>query len=175
MKKFFLILILICLEINYVHTQDFRNVFWGMSIEEVKNTENSSFLKTSDSSSLIYWITLNDLGNLSNIDCYLQYEFDVIKTDLGKHNKLVSACYVLNEKYETDKQYIKKYNQFKNFLIYKYGYPKENYGQLGRLLTVWYKKDNTQIMLYLNTSEYLYYKKMALIFYCPNYVPSWKK
>ena len=81
MKKLFLFILVTLLafpNLLLAGENNFRETKWGMSVEEVKNAEKSTF-KSEGNNSLAY--TSNLLGN----DCHIFYYFE--------SGKLIQACY----------------------------------------------------------------------------------
>lgn len=109
MKKIVLTLLLVIMITGVVGAEDydFRQVNWGMSMEEVKQAEDNSQLREESSTDLIYNITLN------NIDFVLKYNF--------KNNKLYESFYIMNDSFDIGQIYIDKYKYFREILTEKYG------------------------------------------------------
>jgi hypothetical protein len=111
-----------CLSDDY----DFRKVRWGMSIQQVKESEPLEISHTEE----------NLLGYKTKVidkNVFLIYFF--------VEDKLVRATYGLADEHSNKNDFINDYNDFKNILIKKYGKPvKEN--------TYWrnnlYKSDTSQ-------------------------------
>lgn len=91
---------------------DFRNVTWGMTMNEVKRSETLS-VQEEDDAVLAYEETV------AGLDAYLLYGFD----DDGK---LYNAYYSFVEKHSNDNLYISDYNNLVDKLTEKYGEPNYN-------------------------------------------------
>ena len=92
--------------------KDFRNVRWGMSIEEVKKAETSKMVDESDTI-LIYE------SSLAGLDVYVGYVFT--------SGILVRGKYISVEKHSNRNDYINDYNSLKDLLTKKYGETTENH------------------------------------------------
>ncbi len=103
MKKILLIAVLLL--VAYSLFAQFRNTKWGMSIDEVKQTENSE--------------PTYDKDNMLGYDDQL-LEFDVFCFYIFVDNQLVRAKYAINEKHSNDNLYIDDYNKLKEALNKKY-------------------------------------------------------
>lgn len=150
---------------------EFRKTRWGMSIDEVKASENSKF-EAEDQDSISY------SNNIGGLNTYITYFFS--------DNQLYMAGYTFNETHVNDNFYITDYNKIKEILIRKYGKPKnedeiwtnnlyknnpENYGlavSVGHL-SYWIDWENpsTKIKLALygdnfNTRHVLRYESIKL-------------
>ena len=110
MKKILLAVLTVVIANSNLHSQDFRNVSWGMSLSQVKSSEQIKPIEES-SEYLVYEITL------AQFDTYLVYFF----TD----NNLIRARYVINENHINVNDYISDYNILSGFLQKKYGEPIE--------------------------------------------------
>ena len=88
--------------------QDFRNVSWGMSKEQVKQNESLDLAREQEND-LVY------MTSIGSIDCLLFYYF------VDDH--LYSAIYWVVEDHATENQYIDDYKRLKNMLTEKYGNP----------------------------------------------------
>jgi len=157
MKKIILLipLLAICLILN---SQDFRNAKWGMTLNQVKQTEPEKPVK--ETSELLAYKT-----NISNFETFAIYIF------VG--DKLTRAKYALLETHSNKNDYITDYNTLKSLLNKKYGNSiedvtrwkndlyKENYSDwgfavsLGHLLyySSW-KTDRTEIFMCLSGENY---------------------
>lgn len=98
-------------ENNYPSSQSqftFRNTSWGMTKDEVKNSETAKFLDEDDTS-LIY------TGKVAGLNTSIFYKFI--------NNKLVSGMYMIEEKHSNKNSYIDDYQNIKKILLDKYGKP----------------------------------------------------
>lgn len=138
---------------------DFRNVKWGMTLEEVKKNENAEYFGGMEN--VIMYKT-----KAMNMDATLVYQFN----DKGQ---LCQAMYMLDKVYTNKNSYIEDYLLVKNDLISKYGNPtddavlwlndlfKDDYQDWGlavsvghlRYQTKWYT-DNTEIDNLLTGNDY---------------------
>jgi len=93
---------------------NFRNTYWGMSIAEVKKSENSKFeyVDTLDKEGFAY---LGGSVRVSGIECGFNYTF--------ANNKLARGRYTDTETYRDPNEYIDDYYKLKKYLISKYGEP----------------------------------------------------
>lgn len=152
-KTSFLVVLFILLFtlVSVAEEYDFRNINWGMSIEEVKNNEELELVYETENS-LMYETMLN-----SN-DFYLVYFFD--------DSKLTQGVYSLKETFYNNLKYVRCYEKLKENLTEKYGEPikdeelwlddyyKGNYSKYGDAVligdlfytTVW-ENEGTQILL----------------------------
>jgi hypothetical protein len=99
---------------------DFRKTNWGMSKEQVKETEKSSkfveedimkdFIKGCDGS-------LHYKGEVDGLDCEVYYYF--------MKGRLVSAAYKKRGSIQFRNEYINNYKKLKTYLIKRYGRPNE--------------------------------------------------
>lgn len=96
-----------------------RKVNWGMTIEQVKKSEEWKFLREGDGE-LGEKMHVEYKGSLLNVDCYLTYVF-------SSENKLITVGYAFFE----DKEELLKHT-----LTAKYGEPKRDFGQ-----HIWFTKD----------------------------------
>ena len=87
---------------------DFRKTRWGMSRDEVKPTEDTTFV-AEDETFLSYD------GHVANMDCYISYRF--------VNNILVSAMYRFTEEHSNKNDYLYDYFKLKRILKKKYGDP----------------------------------------------------
>jgi hypothetical protein len=104
-KIFIIIFIIVC---GLAYSQDFRQVKWGMSKEDVKKTEKLEIYSESETF-LFYNIVLN------KTNMWLIYKFI--------DNKLYLSAYTTYEKYTNGLKYIEIYESFKDSLTKKYGNP----------------------------------------------------
>lgn len=118
---------------------DFRNVFWDMTIEKVKEREKPKIClaETSDKSFfkfLIYKGNIKELDKELNKDCLIYYNFF---ENSNKSYKLYSGEYVIiYTKLPTDStySYLDDFNKIKEVLIKKYDSPtKEDCGVVSPL------------------------------------------
>lgn len=86
----------------------FRNTTWGMSKQEVKDSEDAE-LGTEDDDILLYSYKLDGL------DCFLFYSFI--------DDKLFKSGYMINEEHTNPTDYISDFKKLKDSLISKYGNP----------------------------------------------------
>jgi hypothetical protein len=112
---------------------DFRKTNWGMSKDQVKNSEAYGLLQE-ESNILAY------NGNLAGYDCIIGYIFT--------NNILVRAKYIIMESATNTNNYDSDYNTFKSFLTKKYGQPlkdektwnndlyKDNYSNWGHAILI---------------------------------------
>jgi len=106
MKKFLVLSLLFIAFISSVEAHDFRKADWGMSVSQVKEVENNELFKETDR------ILVYD-GVVAGYKCIIYYNF--------AYDKLISARYLLVEKYEDLNKYVMEYNRVKNGLSAKYG------------------------------------------------------
>ncbi len=92
----------------FTGNHDFRELDWGMTINEVKQAETLQ-LKSQIGSQLRYTKSLN------GINCSLIYYFT--------QGRLSKAVYSSKESYLDYNDYIKDYQALKNILVKKYGQP----------------------------------------------------
>ena len=136
---------------------DFRNTRWGMSLDEVKNSEENQ--PTNNKNDLLVYI--NEIAGLS---CKIVYIF--------ADNKLTRAKYVFTNEHSNKNDFIVDYNEMKELLSKKYGVPydkelwkndlyKDDYGQWGFAISLghlmYYSEwatPNTSIKLVLNGENY---------------------
>ncbi len=90
----------------------FRNVEWGMSIDEVKDNETAKFYTEFNKEHTYSIVYKTKINNYSTLLLYNFYE-----------NKLFYALYLFTEKHSNDNLYIKDYEELKRMLINKYGEP----------------------------------------------------
>jgi len=86
----------------------FRKTYWGMSRDEVKATEDSTFFQ--EEGGLIAY-----QGKVANLDTLIAYHF--------VSDKLVRSGYVILEKHSNENDYLRDYFVMKNALSDKYGPP----------------------------------------------------
>jgi len=110
MKKF-VIIIIITLYFVFLFGNDFRKADWGMSIEEVKKTEETEILKETNDV-LVYETTL------AGYQALVAYIF--------AGNKLTRAKYSFIEDHSNKNDYISDYSNLKTLLTKKYGNPYED-------------------------------------------------
>lgn len=115
MGKVCIIAGLFLLSMNFVHAQnyDFRKVNWGMNYNQVKNSELPRTGIISEGR-LVYKDTI--AGTLYT----LVYTFN-------EKSELVSAKYILDEKYFDNNFYTIEYGKFKALLTKKYGTPVKDF------------------------------------------------
>jgi hypothetical protein len=113
-KKILFLSGLFIVSINLVSGQnyDFRKTTWGMSYEQVKNSELPKIGMVSEKR-LIYTDTI------AESPCILIYTFN-------EKQELISARYILDKNYVDHNFYFNEYNKFKELLTKKYGVPKKN-------------------------------------------------
>jgi hypothetical protein len=92
---------------------DFRKAKWGMSVEQVKNSETAHFESEGWCEELTSY-TLEYTGRIADITCTIGYTF--------RNEKLEEAGYVfLGEEYGGTEKFL--FEKFKKWLIEKYGEP----------------------------------------------------
>lgn len=97
----------------------FRKTNWGMTIAEVKKSEDGTKLVEEKESNLIYD------SNISNRPCIIYYNFS--------EGKLTVAGYILKDEFPlAPNKYIEEYNELRKNLTEKYGITKSD--------TIWYDK-----------------------------------
>lgn len=84
-----------------IAAQDFRNVSWGMTIDEVRNTESNTQAATGPNTTLTYNVKVNEF------DLVLQYIF-------SEDNKLIGASYF---RQMTSNNYLEAYRSQKRFFL----------------------------------------------------------
>ncbi len=87
---------------------DFRKTSWGMTKDQVKNSEPSSPIRD-DANALFF------KGKISNLDCVYAFVF--------AKGKLVRSKYAITEEHTNKNDYIDDYNSLKAALTGKYGDP----------------------------------------------------
>ncbi|MBA7549873.1 hypothetical protein ES705_42372 [subsurface metagenome] len=121
-KNIFISLIVLCIlviftlilfaeEVKY----DFRKTNWGMSIEQVKATENAKLDLEIDSILFYSGVRIDEI-----------YGEDFSCTYFFSEDKLFLALYVISEEHTNDNLYIRDYENLKKVLTKKYGKPKIN-------------------------------------------------
>ena len=108
MKKIILLFVALLFS-QVLFAQDFRNVAWGASQEEVKVSENIKPL-AEDKESILFKVQLAGKG------VTLVYNF------LSQHG-LYSSGYLFDEKHTNQNDFIDDYDEIKSLLIKKYGPP----------------------------------------------------
>ena len=103
-----LVSLLMIVNITFAAEPDFRNVNWGMTIDEVKQKETLDLI-LEENGALMY------KTSLAGMDCYLLYDFI--------NQKLCSAMYSIDKEHINENQYIEDFLKLKNLLIRKYGPP----------------------------------------------------
>ena len=111
MRKF--LCICICLFCYSLYSQDFRNVNWGMSIEEVQKNEKAEQITQSDKNYLQYSVSIN------NYDLTLYYLFSENKLWGAEYNGTRTNQSVVSS-YKNHKTF---FLTMKNTLDLKYGNP----------------------------------------------------
>lgn len=91
---------------------DFRNVKWGMSVQNVIDSESLTLIANQDEQ--LFYST-----SILNRECYLFYGFK-------NNNLLNSAGYFFKIEHSNFNSYIDDYLEIQNALISKYGEPLEN-------------------------------------------------
>ncbi|GIQ71491.1 copper amine oxidase N-terminal domain-containing protein [Xylanibacillus composti] len=86
---------------------DFRNMKWGMSLEEVKTNEENAFLLLEKSDELLYEITVEQKSYA------LQYKF--------KENRLVEGLYLVSDLTNDNVAYMEEFIQLRDLLTDIYG------------------------------------------------------
>lgn len=118
MKKYIFLFIgalLISLLISTTHAEnnyDFRNVKWGMTLEETINSESLPIV-SNENNQLFYQTSI------LNKDCYLFYYCQ-------NNNTLNCAGYFFDIKHTNPNDYIEDYLKIQNSLCSKYGEPITN-------------------------------------------------
>lgn len=88
----------------------FRNTHWGMSREEVKNSEDLELVREQED-------VLMYQTNLSGFKAFIGYIFT--------NNKLTRAKYLITETHSNENDHISDYNDLNDLLEKKYGEPIE--------------------------------------------------
>jgi len=101
------------------HSDDFRNTYWGMSIDQVKKTEKGEILKESDDK-------ITFVETVVNYPALLVYKF--------AENKLIWGSYGFKQVNDTDDEYLEDFINFNAVLSTKYGKSKN--------LDKWTNKDS---------------------------------
>ena len=136
----FLLFLLIFLFNNNCQSEDFtfRKTRWGMSIQQVKQSEPIE-PDESKENILLYKI------NILNKNVFLVYFF--------VNNKLVRARYVLAEEHSNKNDFINDYDEFKEIIKKKYGKPvKEDIFWKSRI----YKNDPSNYGMAIATGNLIY-------------------
>lgn len=116
MRKFllvFILLFILVIHLNAAEEYDFRNVNWGMTKIEVKQSEGQRKVQNENGKSLIY------------VDTIANQTFGVIYNFVN--NKLYSSGYMSLEKHTNENLYIIDYEKMKELLINKYGKPSDRW------------------------------------------------
>ena len=87
---------------------DFRKTKWGMSRDEVKSTEDATFV--GETEDFLFYE-----GHAANMDCGISYRF--------VNNMLGSARYKFTEEHSNENDYLYDYFKLKDILKKKYGDP----------------------------------------------------
>ncbi len=87
---------------------DFRKSRWGMSRDEVKSTEDATFIGSTED--FLFYD-----GRVANMDCGISYNF--------VNNMLVSARYGFTEEHSNKNDYLYDFFKLKDILKEKYGDP----------------------------------------------------
>lgn len=110
MKKFFAILVMLCIAVPAV-AADFRQADWGMSLKKVKKTEKEKpIIRTDDL--LVYE------GSLNALDVRIEYRF--------LDGQLAGGRYDIVERHWARNDYIASFETFKKLLTKKYGEPAQD-------------------------------------------------
>jgi len=102
-----------------VHSADFRNTDWGMSIEQVIKTEKAEILKESKNK-------VTYVETVVNYPAILVYKFE--------ENMLIWGSYGFKQVNDTDDEYLQDFTNFNTVLTNKYGKSKN--------LDKWTNKDS---------------------------------
>ena len=162
MKKYIIIIsfLLIFTSIGYTENNyDFRNTNWGMTSQEVIDSEPLKLIANQDNQ--LFYIT-----SILTRECYLFYNFQ-------NNDKLSSAGYFFQIKHTNFNSYIDDYFEVQDAIVSKYGEPLEN----NRIWTNDLFKDNEQFWGTAISMGYLQYKstwetektKIILKLYGDNY------
>jgi hypothetical protein len=120
---------------------DFRNVYWGMTKNQILKSESLK-IEYQDDHSLIY------NTSISNKNCDLHYVFS--------DNKLYASAYYFDINHTNKNDFINDYNDLKNLLIKKYNTPEETD-------TIWkdelYRDDPSQWGMAISVGHLVYYSK----------------
>lgn len=140
MKKTILIFTtLILMTSSLIYGQDFRKTTWGMTKNQVKQTETSEIIKETNEA-ILYSV------KLAGYESFVGYIF--------VDNKLTRAKYLIIEKHSNKNDYIVDYSSIKNLLEKKYGIPKEHE-------KIWkndlYKDDYSQWGFAISLGHLMYY------------------
>jgi hypothetical protein len=143
LEKLFLMIAIIFLFFpdNNCHSDDFtfRKTKWGMSIQEVKQSEPMEPNESKEN-------VLTYKTNILNKDVFLVYFF--------VNNKLVRARYALAEEHSNKNDFIQDYNEFKEIIKKKYGKPvKEDIYWKSRI----YKNDPSNYGMAIATGNLSYF------------------
>lgn len=111
MRLFILLLVLVTSSESIAEDFTFRNTKWGMSIDEVKQSEK---LKVAQEDNEL-------LGYKTRV-----IDKDVLLAYIFVNTKLVRAKYVLAERHTNSNDYLIDYNDFNSILTKKYGEPEED-------------------------------------------------
>lgn len=109
MKKILLVLIILMVLSSLTLAADFRNVDWGMNMEQVKELETGDLI-LEENNDLMYSTTL------VGYDVYLLYRFT-------NDDQLANTGYVFDVTYMNGNKYIDDYDEIKSLLTEKYGKP----------------------------------------------------
>ena len=106
MKKFFILSFLFIALVGMVQAHDFRKTDWGMTKEQVKGLETNKLFKETD-------VLIAYDAEVAGYKCIIYYNF--------AYDKLISARYLVTEKYKDLNKYVIEYNRIKDGLSDKYG------------------------------------------------------
>ncbi|MEA2103060.1 MAG: hypothetical protein U9P79_00230 [Candidatus Cloacimonadota bacterium] len=143
MKRLLFGSLFVLLFVNIVHAADFRNLNWGMSMMEVKNSEIAKLLDESDSS-----LSYQDI--IAEMDCTIEYKF--------YKEQLIDATYLFENPHIDRNFYIRDFKKLKDILTQKYGNSnkqtnKVNVGEGDLVINLNYISDwstpETEIQLFL--------------------------
>lgn len=117
-RRIFIAIALLCLLSVAAEAQDqdgydFRKTSWGMSVAQVKASENR--VPLDEDSDATYDKTIVYKESVAGLDATAGYQFI--------SNKLVRGGYVINELYVNKNQHIRDYTKIKEILTRKYGAP----------------------------------------------------
>lgn len=124
-KSIFLFLLIIFFSIS-VYSQDFRNVSFGMSMQEVKNRETDA-LYAQEGNQLFF------TTKIAGSSMIIIYEF--------WDNELARGTLIYDEKHANDNLYYEKFKEIKSLLSQKYGSSNDDVSWYDNL----YKDDPSEI------------------------------
>lgn len=92
---------------------DFRKTRWGMSLDQVKKSEESELFMEKENS-----IVYSNL-EVAGFNTYLSYDFN-------DQNELYQGVYLFNEDHTFSNSYVEDYTELKSNMVELYGQPAEN-------------------------------------------------